>query len=71
VSAPKERALEAFDRHEAHPPIDGEGIQLAVDLDCALAEAGIPVGAADGLSRDALARLLDRAAPEHASRGAA
>lgn len=58
ASAPDQPVLEAFDKLQAHPQIDGEGVQMAVDLDVALMEAGMVPAAADALTRDELARAL-------------
>lgn len=57
-------ALDAFDRFHDHPDVDGEGIQLAVDLDVALSDAGLNPLLSDGLTRDKLAARLQTEHPE-------
>lgn len=70
-----ERIIGAQRRLEAHRPvpegcpIDGEGIQLSVDLDVALMEAGIRPEDADGLADDAVRALLARRSPQHHNGG--
>lgn len=51
----------AYDRLEAHPEFDGEGIELAMELDLAAMEAGIERIHA-GVTRDGLVKKLRQAA---------
>ena len=57
-AAEHRRILEAYDRLERHPELDGQGVQLAVDLDHALMGAGMRPEVADGLSREELAEKI-------------
>lgn len=51
----------AYDRLEAHPGFDGEGIELAMELDLAAMEAGIERIHA-GVTREGLVKKLRQAA---------
>ncbi|MDQ3699333.1 MAG: hypothetical protein M3442_00250 [Chloroflexota bacterium] len=57
-AAEHRRILEAYDRLQQHPELDGQGVQLAVDLDHALMGAGMRPEVADGLSREELAEKI-------------